>query len=131
MISQDIIAILDSKDKLMEKGFAEGNAELITNEYYTKDAWVVGPDDATWKGRDHILELYKSVVGTYTWESKRTHLMQTSEDSITEFMIGTIYPTGEGETLVYKLQFVWTKSEGEWKCASQFFAYGKDFENAA
>ena len=131
MINQETIAILDQKNILMTRGYAQGDAEIIASEYYLEDAWVIGPEGGSWVGKDQILALYESVVGVFTWGTERVHLMETADGSISEFLIGTIYPIDEGEQASYKIQLVWTKQGNDWKCASQFFASGENFEYAA
>ncbi|MNF92216.1 hypothetical protein D3C84_748530 [compost metagenome] len=74
-----------------------------------------------------MLSLYQSVVGVYEWEFERHSLVLLSEDSASEFVIGVINPVDGGESLSYKIQFVWQKSNGEWLCVSQFFAFGTSF----
>jgi ketosteroid isomerase-like protein len=123
-----VVKEIDSQHALMKRAFEESDADSIANDFYTPDAWVVGPQDATWRGTARILALYKDVVGVYRWEMKRERLFLTGEGSALEYLIGSIDPVAGGETLVYKILFAWTKSGGRWLCATQFFAFGVDFD---
>ncbi|MNB89277.1 hypothetical protein D3C81_952650 [compost metagenome] len=118
---------LATKHEVMTRGYANGDAEIIANQFYTPDALVVGPDNAFWDGHENVLSLYKSVVGVYKWTFERQYLVQLSEDSASEFVIGVITPVEAGETLSYKIQFIWKRTAAGWHCISQFFAPGKSF----
>jgi len=122
-----VVREIDLQHERMKRAFDESDADSIANDFYTPDAWVVGPQEATWKGRERIFALYKDVVGVYRWETKREQLISTGEGSALEYLIGSIDPVAGGEALVYKILFAWTKLGGRWLCATQFFAFGVDF----
>ncbi|WP_321822456.1 MULTISPECIES: nuclear transport factor 2 family protein [unclassified Burkholderia] len=131
VMDSELIDAIDSKHELMRKAFEEKDAEAIANEFYTSDAWVVGPEGATWKGRESIFALYKDIVGVYRWESKRERFIPTGEGGVLEYLIGAIEPVAGGETLVYKILFAWKRMGGEWLCATQFFAFGVNFAESS
>ncbi|WP_138464277.1 nuclear transport factor 2 family protein [Poseidonocella sp. HB161398] len=127
-VAPEIAAAIDAQHELMRLAYETADAAALANDYFTADAWVVGSDDMTWRGREGMMALYKDIVGTYRWKTERESLIQLSDTAVMEFLIGTITPVKPGdETLVYKIQFIWTLEDGAWKCASQFFAFGTSF----
>jgi ketosteroid isomerase-like protein len=118
---------IDSQHERMRKAFHEKDAAAIANDFYTSDAWVVGPDQGTWKGTEQIHNLYRDFVGIYHWETKRERLISTGAGEFLEYLIGAIEPVAGGEKSTYKILFAWTKQNNKWLCATQFFAPGADF----
>lgn len=119
-------AAIAAKHDLMKEAFAPGDPDLIANQYYTKDAWVFGDQDQTWKGSDAVRELYASVVGTYTWTSKSEHLVPMGDGAV-EYVIGTIHPVNGAEPTSYKIVFGWVKVGNEWLCNTQMYGFGSQF----
>ncbi|MDZ3992561.1 hypothetical protein [Pseudomonas sp. Teo4] len=130
MTAAHVNSALDALHEVMKVGYTNGDAVMIADQFYSQDAWVVGPESAVWKGRGEVLALYETVVGVYEWETERKHLVQLSDGSISEFLIGRIVPVKGGETLSYKIQLVWQKVNDQWRCVSQFFASGTTFDPA-
>lgn len=130
MTAAQVNSALDAQHEVMRVGYAKGDAVMIADQFYSQDAWVVGPDSAVWKGREGVLALYETVVGVYEWETERKYSMQLSDSSISEFLIGRIVPVKGGETLSYKIQLVWKRINDKWLCVSQFFASGTSFNPA-
>lgn len=130
MTEAQVKSALDAQHEVMRIGYANGDAVMISDQFYSQDAWVVGPESSVWKGRGGVLALYETVVGVYEWETDRKHLVQLSDGSISEFLIGRIVPVQGGETLSYKIQLVWQKINDKWLCVSQFFASGTSFNPA-
>ncbi|TGP21462.1 MULTISPECIES: nuclear transport factor 2 family protein [unclassified Mesorhizobium] len=127
-ISKETVAAIDAQHELMRLAYENADAELLGNEFFTDDAWVVGGADMTWRNRSGMISLYRDIVGKYRWKNDRESIIQLSETVVSEFLIGTIVPVDESdETLPYKIQLIWTKTDGKWKCLSQFFGSGTDF----
>lgn len=127
-ISKDTVAAIDAQHELMRLAYERADAALLGDEFFTEDAWVVGGADMTWRDRSGMISLYTDIVGKYRWQNDRESLIQLSDNVVSEFLIGTIVPVDPAEeTLAYKIQLVWTKTDGKWKCLSQFFGSGTDF----
>jgi ketosteroid isomerase-like protein len=126
-VDSAVVEAIDRQHERMRKAFEDGDAETIANDFYSPDAWVVGPENATWKGTARIHALYKGVVGVYRWTTRREKLIPTGNGSVLEYFVGAIEPVAGGETLVYKILFAWTGVGEKWMCATQFFAFGVDF----
>lgn len=125
-ITDGIRAAISARHDLMKEAFASGDPDLIANHYYTKDAWVFGDQDQTWKGSDAIRELYAGVVGTYTWTSKSERIVPMGDGAI-EYVIGAIHPVDDAEPTSYKIVFGWVKQGDEWLCNTQMFGFGTHF----
>ena len=115
-----------AQHELMKRAFATGDAALIVNDYYTKDAWVFGDGESTWKGSEAIYQLYSGIVGKYHWSTKTERLIAVGDGAL-EFLIGTTHAVDGGETTPYKILFAWVKVEEKWLCATQMFAFGDHF----
>lgn len=127
-ISKETVAAIDAQHELMRLAYENADAELLGNEFFTDDAWVVGGADMTWRNRSGMISLYRDIVGKYRWKNDRESIIQLSETVVSEFLIGTIVPVDDSdETLPYKIQLIWIKTDGQWKCLSQFFGSGTDF----
>lgn len=127
-ISKETVAAIDAQHELMRLAYENADAALLGDEFFTEDAWVVGGADMTWRGRSGMASLYRDIVGKYRWKNDRESLIQLSDNVVSEFLIGTIVPVdATEETLAYKIQLIWTKTDGKWKCLSQFFGLGTDF----
>ena len=127
-INEETVAAIDAQHELMRLAYENADADLLGNEFFTDDAWVVGGADMTWRDRTGMVSLYRDIVGKYRWKNDRESLIQLSENVVSEFLIGTIVPVDKNdETLAYKIQLIWTKTDGRWKCLSQFFGLGSDF----
>jgi hypothetical protein len=127
IVTDDIVKAIDAKHELMRDAFEKNNADIIGEKFFLPDAWLVGPDDATWKGTSEIVSLYKDFVGVHRWETTRERLISTGEGGVFEFRIGTTVAASSGEKSDFKLLFVWSKLGGEWACAAQFYAAGSSF----
>jgi ketosteroid isomerase-like protein len=127
LVDSSVLAAIDAQHELMRKAFETKNADSIANDFYTPEAWVVGPEQATWKGSEQIFALYKDFVGNYRWETRREQLIPTGTGGVLEYLTGAIDPVDGGEKLTYKILFAWTKHDGKWLCATQFFAPGAGF----
>ncbi|KQU92768.1 hypothetical protein ASD12_25865 [Mesorhizobium sp. Root102] len=127
-ISKETVAAIDAQHELMRLAYENADAALLGDEFFTDDAWVVGGADMTWRDRSGMVSLYRDIVGKYRWKNDRESLIQLSDNVVSEFLIGTIVPVDTTEeTLAYKIQLIWTKADGKWKCLSQFFGMGTDF----
>lgn len=127
-ISKETVAAIDAQHELMRRAYEKADAALLGDEFFTDDAWVVGAADMTWRDRRGMISLYNDIVGKYRWKNDRESLIQLSDNVVSEFLIGTIVPVdATEETLAYKIQLIWTKTDGKWKCLSQFFGLGTDF----
>ncbi|WP_024927438.1 MULTISPECIES: nuclear transport factor 2 family protein [unclassified Mesorhizobium] len=127
-INEETVAAIDAQHELMRLAYENADADILGNEFFTEDAWVVGGADMTWRDRSGMVSLYRDIVGKYRWKNDRESLIQLSESVVSEFLIGTIVPVDTNEeTLAYKIQLIWTKIDGKWKCLSQFFGLGTDF----
>ena len=127
-VTPEVLSAIDARHELMRRAYEMGDAALLADEFFTSDAWVIGEQDMTWRNRAGMVSLYTGIVGKYVWTTRRECLVPIGPDAVMEFLIGMITPHDPAEeTLVYKIQFVWTRSDGAWKCATQFFALGTDF----
>jgi hypothetical protein len=127
IVADDIVKAIDAKHELMRVAFERNNADIIGKEFFSPGAWLVGPDDATWKGTSEIVSLYKDFVGAHKWETTRERLISTGEGGVFEFRIGTTVSANSGEKSDFKLLFVWSKFGEKWACAAQFYASGSTF----
>lgn len=125
-IPENVRAAIAAKHALMRQAFAQGNADAIVNDYYTKDAWVFGDGDQTWKGSQAIHELYAGIVGKYTWTTKTEQIVPIGDGAL-EYLIGAIHPIDGAEATVYKILFGWVKVGENWLCNTQMFAFGDRF----
>jgi hypothetical protein len=127
-ISQESLLAIDAKHDLLRAAFATGDAEIIGKEFYAPEAWVVGPDTATWKGTERIISLYGDFVGLNRWKAKRESIVANGSESISEYIVGTTISVETSQESDFKILFIWSKIGKEWLCGAQFYASGSTFD---
>ncbi len=120
----DVIA---AKYQLSEKAFAENNVQILIDQFYAGDVYVVGEGSkqATVGIEALTPVLHELVAGASKLEMSSEHADYTSEDTIYDFVNYRVYPADGSEDFNVRSLLVWKKIEGDWRVSADMYTFGQ------
>lgn len=107
------------------KAFADGKADPIINRFYAENAISAGPEGKPYEGRDAFMESYSKIVPLYNVEVEPVRTF-VSGDAGWEWANFHVTPKdpATGEPFTFLILFLWTKVDGQWVSAGDFYNIG-------
>lgn len=107
------------------KAFADGKADPIVNRFYAENAISAGPEGKPYEGRAAFTESYSKIVPLYNVkvEPLRTFVSGNAAWEWANFHVTPKDPA-TGEPFTFLILFLWTKVDGQWVSAGDFYNIG-------
>ena len=110
---------------LKEKAFADDDADLVVDQFYSDDVFSVDNEGKLHSGRETLRAIYKEVVPPHTVrvESIRSHVDGNSGWDWTNFYVTPDDP--EGEAFSFVILFLWENRDGKWWSVGDMYVLGE------
>lgn len=120
-----------AKYNLKEQAFANGDADLVVDEFYSADVISTDNEGNTHVGREELRPLYEEVTAAFNAEieSVHTHVNGDVGWDWANFYVTPKDPDSEVEPFSFKILFLWEKVDGEWWCKGDMYVLGKFEQN--
>jgi len=110
---------------LKEKAFADDDADLVVDQFYSEDVYSVDNEGNAHSGREALRAIYHEVVPPHTVkvESIRSHVDGNSGWDWTNFYVTPDDP--EGEAFSFVILFLWEQRDGKWWSVGDIYVLGE------
>lgn len=122
----DIADTLAAKYKLSEQAFADNNVQLLLNEFYASDVYVVGEGSAPLSGHEQLSPVLKELVeGASKIELTPERTNHQGNDTVYDFVNYRVYPADGSEDFNVRSLLVWQKIKGDWRVTADMYTFGE------
>ena len=109
---------------LLAEGFAKGDAAIVARQFFTPDAWSVGPGEESAIMADEIEKLYADFVGVYTFTAQSVAPRRVGDAGWDYAEVTLTATDGSNEIHSYKALYLWQRQGNQWRCMGQMYVEG-------
>ncbi|MEH6579762.1 MAG: hypothetical protein V7731_22120 [Amphritea sp.] len=121
----DIADTLAAKYQLSEQAFADNNVQVLLNEFYASDVYVVGEGSAPVSGHEQLAPVLKQLVeGASKIELTPERTNHQSDDTVYDFVNYRVYPSDGSADFNVRSLLVWKKIKGDWRVTADMYTFG-------
>ncbi|WP_432474738.1 hypothetical protein [Amphritea sp. HPY] len=125
-IAADITDTLAAKYKLSEQAFADNNTQVLLNEFYASDVYVVGEGSAPLSGHEQLAPVLKELVeGATKIELTPERTNHKGKDTVYDFVNYRVFPSDGSEDFNVRSLLVWQKIKGDWRVIADMYTFGE------
>jgi len=117
--------VINAKYKLSEKAFAENNVEILLEEFYSKDVFVVGEGSSPVIGHEQLATVLEELVqGAKRIELTSERADHQSDDTVYDFVNYRVFPSDDSPAFNVRSLLVWKKVGGDWRVSADMYTFG-------
>lgn len=124
-MTEGITAIVRARSDRFETDFAHGDSARLVANYYVAIPRVIMPDAPMQEGRGAVEAVFTALMADFSTCALRQVDVRQSGDLAYELGEATVTPRDPAAApLDVRYIIVWTREDGDWRVAIDFFAWG-------
>lgn len=115
-----------AKYQLSERAFADNNVQVLLDQFYATDVYVVGEGSAPLNGHEQLAPVLKQLVeGAQKIELTSQRANHKSADTVYDFVNYRVFPSDGSADFNVRSLLVWKKTQGDWRVTADMYTFGE------